>query len=222
VIDRRYLANADTHPAGYKLVQRGFSWGRTGGIASSGARQRLFRGHRWQGKESRYEAGRRFPGVMGKKGQSKLSGGTLSSGGTRGAKGLRCPDLAELLVGYWGKGKLFATPRQCRFPDSTSANLARTQGALGAALQRRTARCEQVRSQLSDHSGSKPDVVAEVSFHSWTEGRAAWRAPVSCTPLGPRDAVDYESGEPGFCTRASAARTRPSVPTTAAGPVDES
>ncbi len=130
-------------------------------------------------KESRYEAGRRSTSWLKVKPSHSAD---FVVGGYTGGKGSRAA-LGALLVGYWDKGKLrYASHVGSGFDERTLAQLkTRLQ-----PLRRETCPFVDVPEVNGPTTWVEPRIVAEVSFHSWTED-GALRAPVF---LRLRDDVD--------------------------------
>ena len=156
-----------------------------------------------------------FEGVVGKRKESPYEAGKRSAswlkvkptqtadfvvGGYTSGKGARSP-LGAVLVGYWDDGSLrYASHVGSGFDDRS---LAQVQGRL-KPLVRKACPFAEVPEQNAPTTWVEPSVVAEVSYHSWTDdGRL--RAPVF---LRLRDDVD-----PKEVRRASAASP--------VGPIDE-
>jgi bifunctional non-homologous end joining protein LigD len=156
-----------------------------------------------------------FEGVVGKRKESPYEAGKRSAswlkvkptqtadfvvGGYTSGKGSRSP-LGAVLVGYWDDGSLrYASHVGSGFDDRS---LAQVKARL-APLARKTCPFSEVPEQNAPTTWVEPAVVAEVSYHSWTDdGRL--RAPVF---LRLRDDLDAKE-----VRRASAA---PPV-----GPIDE-
>jgi bifunctional non-homologous end joining protein LigD len=146
-------------------------------------------------KDSRYESGKRSQSWLKVKPTS--SADFVIGGYTRG-KGARAP-LGSILVGYWDKGKLrYASHVGSGFDDGALAALKGRLAPLAAGANP----FDEEPERNAPTTWVEPRVVAEVSFHSWTEdGRL--RAPVflrlrddvdarkvkraSSAPLGPLD-----------------------------------
>ena len=129
--------------------------------------------------DGRYEAGRRSTSWL--KVKPTQSSDFVIGGYTRG-KGSRAP-LGAVLVGYWDRDKLrYASHVGSGFDDRS---LASTKARLDA-LQRKTSPFADKPPLNAPTTWVEPKVVAEVSFHSWTED-GALRAPVF---LRLRDDVD--------------------------------
>ncbi len=143
-------------------------------------------------KDSRYEAGRRSASWL--KVKPTQSADFVVGGYTRG-KGSRAP-LGALLVGYWDKGKLrFASHVGSGFDERTlSAVKARLE-----PLKRSTCPFAEKPEVNAPTTWVEPEVVAEVSFQSWTED-GSLRAPVF---LRLRDDVDSKAVRRARPTRGS-------------------
>jgi bifunctional non-homologous end joining protein LigD len=159
-------------------------------------------------KTSRYEAGRRSASWV--KVKPTHSADFVIGGYTRG-KGSRAP-LGALLVGYWDKDKLrYASHVGSGFDERT---LKQTKERLDR-LQRKSCPFAEQPELNGPTTWVEPEVVAEVSFQSWTEDDHL-RAPIF---LRLRDDVDPKA------VRRSAAV--PASPTASSGspaagdPVDE-
>ena len=155
-------------------------------------------------KESRYEAGRRSTSWLKVKPSHSAD---FVVGGYTGGKGSRAA-LGALLVGYWDKGKLrYASHVGSGFDERTLAQLkARLQ-----PLRRETCPFVDVPEVNGPTTWVEPRIVAEVSFHSWTED-GALRAPVF---LRLRDDVDPKAvrrADPG---------SAPPAALSEGGPVDD-
>jgi bifunctional non-homologous end joining protein LigD len=121
-------------------------------------------------KDSRYESGKRSPSWL--KVKPTVSDDFVIGGYTQG-KGSRAP-LGSILVGYWEKGKLrYASHVGSGFDD-------RALGELKKRLEPLRAKSNPFDEEPELNAPTTwvdPKVVAEVTFHSWTEdGRL--RAPV--------------------------------------------
>ncbi len=159
-------------------------------------------------KDSRYEAGRRSASWI--KLKPAQSADFVVGGYTRG-KGSRAP-LGALLLGYWEKGQLrYASHVGSGFDERT---LAQTRERLDR-LQRKTCPFAEQPELNGPTIWVEPEVVAEVSFHSWTKD-GALRAPVF---LRLRDDVDPKA------VRRVAPASTPQAPSasspSADGPIDE-
>src|SRR5450631_3022480 len=162
-------------------------------------------------KESKYEPGRRSASWV--KVKPTHSADFVIGGYTRG-KGSRAP-LGALLVGYWDSGKLRGKLRYASHVGSgfDERTLKQTKERLDR-LQRKSCPFAEQPELNGPTTWVKPEVVAEVSFQSWTEDDHL-RAPIF---LRLRDDVDPKA------VRRSAAE--PASPTAssgspAAGPIDE-
>ncbi|HEV8645499.1 MAG TPA: non-homologous end-joining DNA ligase, partial [Burkholderiales bacterium] len=143
-------------------------------------------------KDSRYEAGRRSPSWL--KIKPTQSADFVVGGYTRG-KGSRAP-LGALLVGYWDKGKLrFASHVGSGFDERTLPEVK----ARLEPLKRSTCPFAEKPEVNAPTTWVEPEVVAEVSFQSWTED-GSLRAPVF---LRLRDDVDSKAVRRAQPTRGS-------------------
>jgi bifunctional non-homologous end joining protein LigD len=141
-----------------------------------------FEGVMGKRKDSRYEAGRRSPSWL--KVKPTRSADFVVGGYTKG-KGSRAP-LGAILVGYWHKEKLrYASHVGSGFDERT---LVRVKAQL-KTLQRDTCPFEEKPELNAPTTWVEPQVVAEVSFQSWTDDDHL-RAPVF---LRLRDDVDAKA-----------------------------
>ena len=134
-------------------------------------------------KESGYEAGRRSTSWVKVK---PTQGADFVVGGYTQGKGSRAP-LGAILVGYWDAGKMrgklrYASHVGSGFDDRT---LAQVKARL-RPLERSTCPFTEVPELNAPTTWVEPKVVAEVSFHSWTDDDHL-RAPVF---LRLRDDID--------------------------------
>jgi len=144
-------------------------------------------------KESRYEPGKRSMSWL--KVKPTRSADFVIGGYTQG-KGSRAA-LGALLVGYWDRGKLhYASHVGSGFDDRS---LAQVKARMHSLLQDRSPFADEPELNAPT-KWVRPETVAEVRFHSWTE-EGALRAPVF---LRLRDDVDAkkvrhsrEGGKPG-------------------------
>jgi len=121
-------------------------------------------------KDSKYEAGRRSRSWL--KVKPTQSADFVIGGYTKG-KGSRAP-LGSLLIGYWDKGGLrYASHVGSGFDDRT---LALVQARL-EPLQTRTCPFIEKPEVNAPVTWVKPELVAEVNFHQWTED-GSLRAPI--------------------------------------------
>jgi bifunctional non-homologous end joining protein LigD len=129
--------------------------------------------------DSRYEAGRRSASWL--KVKARRTADFVVGGYTMG-KGARA-DLGAILVGCWDKGKLrYASHVGSGFNAATLPDVR----ARLEPLKRRTCPFDELPEQNGPTTWVEPKIVAEVSFHDWTDdGRL--RAPVFCRL---RDDVD--------------------------------
>jgi len=133
-------------------------------------------------KDSRYEAGRRSASWL--KIKPTQSADFVVGGYTKG-KGSRAP-LGALLVGYWDKGKLrYASHVGSGFDERTLSEVK----ARLEPLKRSTCPFAEKPEMNAPTTWVEPEVVAEVSFQSWTDD-GSLRAPVF---LRLRDDVDSKS-----------------------------
>src|SRR5216684_1856289 len=133
-------------------------------------------------KDSRYEAGRRSASWL--KIKPTNSADFVVGGYTKG-KGSRAP-LGALLVGYWDKGKLrYASHVGSGFDERTLSEVK----ARLEPLKRSTCPFAEKPEVNAPTTWVEPEVVAEVSFQSWTED-GSLRAPVF---LRLRDDIDPKS-----------------------------
>jgi bifunctional non-homologous end joining protein LigD len=155
-------------------------------------------------KDSRYEAGRRSASWL--KVKQTHSAEFVIGGYTRG-KGSRAA-LGALLLGYWDKGEL-------RYASHVGSGLdERTLAQVKTRLDRLQTKTRPFAEEPELNAPTtwvEPEVVAEVSFQSWTED-GALRAPVF---LRLRDDID-----PKTVRRSESGRT-PQTAQSAGGPVDE-
>jgi bifunctional non-homologous end joining protein LigD len=137
-------------------------------------------------KESKYEPGRRSASWV--KVKPTHSADFVIGGYTRG-KGSRAP-LGALLVGYWDSGKLRGKLRYASHVGSgfDERTLKQTKERLDR-LQRKSCPFAEQPELNGPTTWVKPEVVAEVSFQSWTEDNHL-RAPIF---LRLRDDVDAKA-----------------------------
>jgi bifunctional non-homologous end joining protein LigD len=121
-------------------------------------------------KDSRYEAGKRSQSWL--KVKPTRTGDFVVGGYTQG-KGSRAP-LGAILVGYWEKGKLrYASHVGSGFDDRTLPKVK----ALLEPLKREKCAFAEVPELNAPTTWVEPEVVAEVSYQSWTDDERL-RAPV--------------------------------------------
>jgi bifunctional non-homologous end joining protein LigD len=133
-------------------------------------------------KDSRYEAGRRSASWLKIKPTQSVD---FVVGGYTKGKGSRAP-LGALLVGYWDKGNLrYASHVGSGFDERTLSEVK----ARLEPLKRSTCPFAEKPEMNAPTTWVEPEVVAEVSFQSWTDD-GSLRAPVF---LRLRDDVDSKS-----------------------------
>ena len=199
---RRYLAQCLLPSSLVQLVHAGDD-----GIAlNAAALASGFEGVVGKRKESRYEAGRRSASWL--KVKPTQSADFVVGGYTRG-KGSRGP-LGALLVGYWNGGKgrdelRYASHVGSGFDERTLAQVKERLQPL------QTTSCPFVEEPElnSPTTWVKPEVVAEVSFQSWTDD-GHLRAPVF---LRLRDDVDPKAVRRSAAGLAAGTSPTPSNPT---------
>ena len=167
-------------------------------------------------KESGYEAGRRSTSWVKVK---PTQGADFVIGGYTQGKGSRAP-LGAILVGYWDRGKTRGKLRYASHVGSgfDERTLAQVKERL-RPLERSTCPFTEVPEQNAPTTWVDPQVVAEVSFHSWTADDHL-RAPVF---LRLRDDVDPKGvrrTNPGGASAIASASTITAASTTG-GPIDE-
>jgi len=164
---RRYLAQCVLPSALVQLVHADDD-----GIALHGAAMASgFEGVVGKRKDSRYESGKRSPSWL--KVKPTTSADFVIGGYTRG-KGSRAP-LGSILVGYWDKGKLlYASNVGSGFDDRTLADVKARLEPLETKAMPFAEKPEQLNGPTT---WVEPKLVAEVTFHSWTEDDRL-RAPV--------------------------------------------